>query len=300
MSTVTLHSFDDPMKQHGDIGKNVRFIDDSIKNDSASDTTTVAEDEEDHSFVTGSSDITLQDEQQEQQPMEKRMEKEINTVKLHTLKSRFRQAFRLSSQPRRRRYVEPVGDLIEPPTCHMEHYHPAAAVPTLSYSVCGPGSKQRSMYQPPATPPPPPPVAPAPAVPKRKGILKKPPPPQPMQEPESSTSSSVIVSEEKPSVTRRRTWLNKIRSTMTPSSQQPHKNQSQLTLERKQTIRYNKMVIVHETYTRHEYNREPDPYASCAYLTVEAAQEIKNELNMFKFNEMDVHPASRIYTHFFI
>lgn len=65
-------------------------------------------------------------------------------------------------------------------------------------------------------------------------------------------------------------------------------------------VRYSKKVTVHPTYSRIEYNREPDPCAACIHLTPETAHEIRSELNVFKCNEMQVHPASRVYTHFLI
>ena len=65
-------------------------------------------------------------------------------------------------------------------------------------------------------------------------------------------------------------------------------------------VRYSKKVTVHPTYSRIEYNREPDPCAACIHLTPEIAHEIRSELNVFKCNEMQVHPASRVYTHFLI
>ncbi|KAI9267925.1 hypothetical protein BDA99DRAFT_535453 [Phascolomyces articulosus] len=457
MSIVTLHSLDDPLKQHGDMGKQPHVKNTTInkmktttttkklstftsattivKSDSASDTTTIANDddptheneiihEEDYSFITGNSDITLaQDEiaavvvpettttttttTDTDRPLPELplppcpsspttmtndviVPEETNSttyVKLHNLKSRFKQAFRLTSNQRQRRRRQYVGVEYNPPpkdtmldnngveehtnqcveryresmelpapTNHLEYYHPAAAVPTLSYSICGPGSKSAHQQQKDSYPTPPmsPIYRPLPPIPPPKmpikGILKKkrPTTPSPSPSPEqqehiyrstttassssstcsSSVSSSVSSStattatdkqlpdtptcfvEEQdnamPTITmKRRSWLCKLRSTIThPSmtttpgglSSTGKKNEK----ERKRTIRYNKMVIVHETYTRHEYNREPDPNASCAYLTAEAAQDIKNELNMFKFNEMIVHPTSRIYTHFFI
>ncbi|KAI9493534.1 hypothetical protein BDB00DRAFT_822334 [Zychaea mexicana] len=149
-----------------------------------------------------------------------------------------------------------------------------------------------------------------------KGILKKPPPPPSEEQPIDNVvppapglsttldrSSSLLSSSSSPTAaptTKTRAWLNKLRSSVMSRDSAAHQQQQTRPQERKRTIRYNKMVIVHETYTRHEYNREPDPSASCTYLTAEAAQEIKNELNFFKFNEMIVHPTSRIYTHFFV
>ncbi|KAG2218236.1 hypothetical protein INT45_002755 [Circinella minor] len=240
------------------------------------------------------------------------------------------------------------------PTWHLEHYHPASPVPTLSYSICGPGryqhhlqqgvkqsqNQQKKLPQQPIIPPSPFPTSTPTKMPV-KGILKKQskfplPEEQDQQCNIESNSSSLKLSSSATVIEKReqhhhlsveennksttsnsafksRSWLHKLKNTMisyNPSSstqQQTNnantKNKNGETEERKQrkrTIRYNKMVIVHETYTPQEYNREPDPNISCIFLTAEEAQDIKNELNMYKFNEMIVHPNSRIYTHFFI
>ena len=67
----------------------------------------------------------------------------------------------------------------------------------------------------------------------------------------------------------------------------------------KKKVRYNKMVLVQDTYASYEYDRTPDPQSSCMRLTHEYVDEIKNEVNLYKFDEMVVHPCSRIYTHFY-
>ena len=453
-----------------------------MKSDSASDITSIANDsdsdsdddnnnpilnQEDYSFITGGSDITLA---QDDVPITPEMslpstpnllspslsktttsmtttkegnnrplpalplpgadeqtihhvvvsEKPTHTVKLHILKSRFKQALGLSPHHHKHRYRRNYVDVehhhephptkksdkviiernkndnnnengnnqcaeryresmeLPAPTCHLKHYHPEAPIPTLSYSVCGPGRYKPLPYHPkqdkqlqeqckrlPARPTSSIPPVPPPKKMPVKGILKKRPiSPSPEQEqqqniestpstpePSSSTaSSSTIVApsisfsassslsststatltiekqhnqhagEEKSEFSlngtnKYRFWLHKLKRTVTPSNQlstqQQNNNNNNNNNKnnnggqrggerRKRTIRYNKMVIVHETYTRQEYNRSPDPNASCSYLSAEEAQDIKDELNMFKFNEMSVHPNSRIYTHFFI
>ncbi|KAI9357223.1 hypothetical protein BD770DRAFT_457453 [Pilaira anomala] len=65
-------------------------------------------------------------------------------------------------------------------------------------------------------------------------------------------------------------------------------------------IQFNKYVIVHETWSRVEYDRSPDPKAVCTRLDHKLAQEIKLELNYYKVHDMVVHDSSRINTHFFL
>lgn len=75
-------------------------------------------------------------------------------------------------------------------------------------------------------------------------------------------------------------------------------NTQQIAFQKKK-IRYNKMVLVQDTYSSCEYDRTPDPQSTCMRLTQEYVDEIKNEVNLYKFDEMVVHPCSRIYTHFY-
>lgn len=66
------------------------------------------------------------------------------------------------------------------------------------------------------------------------------------------------------------------------------------------TVKFNKCVNVHETWSKSEYDRSSDPDAVCTRLTANIAQQIKQELNHFKLHEMSVHDSSRIHTHFFL
>ncbi|EIW67418.1 hypothetical protein TREMEDRAFT_33920 [Tremella mesenterica DSM 1558] len=54
---------------------------------------------------------------------------------------------------------------------------------------------------------------------------------------------------------------------------------------------------VYSTYDAGTYDRRSEP-ATCNRLTPELAMSIKQELNAFKL-EMDVHPSSRVHTHYF-
>ncbi|CEI93883.1 hypothetical protein RMCBS344292_08109 [Rhizopus microsporus] len=65
-------------------------------------------------------------------------------------------------------------------------------------------------------------------------------------------------------------------------------------------ISFSSTVIVHETFSRAEYNRRSDNTYTCQNLTPELALDIKKELNNYKLNHMHVHPQSRQFTHFFI
>lgn len=117
---------------------------------------------------------------------------------------------------------------------------------------------------------------------------------------------------------KRRKWLGRIRHSVihhhhnhhgaptTPSSCSPCSSEKQRPWPSNyefegsvRRVRFSKAVHVRETYSRAEYNREPDPFAVCAHLTPEGAMQIKAELNTFKWHEMQVHPCSRINTHFF-
>lgn len=58
-------------------------------------------------------------------------------------------------------------------------------------------------------------------------------------------------------------------------------------------------LSVHTTWPASVYDRRAEP-ATCNRLTPTLAQRIKEELNSFKMEEMEVHPTSRQLTHFFV
>ncbi|KAI5477503.1 hypothetical protein MNV49_006288 [Pseudohyphozyma bogoriensis] len=58
-------------------------------------------------------------------------------------------------------------------------------------------------------------------------------------------------------------------------------------------------LSVHTTWPGTVYDRRAEP-ATCNRLTPALAQRIKEELNAFKMEEMEVHPTSRQLTHFFV
>ncbi|CAO3668467.1 unnamed protein product [Rhizopus microsporus] len=65
-------------------------------------------------------------------------------------------------------------------------------------------------------------------------------------------------------------------------------------------VSFSSTVIVHETFSSAEYDRQSDNTYTCQNLTPELALDIKKELNDHKLNNMHVHPQSRQFTHFFI
>ncbi|EJT98978.1 hypothetical protein DACRYDRAFT_24082 [Dacryopinax primogenitus] len=58
-------------------------------------------------------------------------------------------------------------------------------------------------------------------------------------------------------------------------------------------------LSVYSTFSSSVYDRRSEP-ATCNRLTPQLAQKIKEELNTYKMEEMEVHHASRIHTHFFV
>lgn len=62
-------------------------------------------------------------------------------------------------------------------------------------------------------------------------------------------------------------------------------------------VNFSSKIVLYDTYNLDEYDRRPE-LATCNMLTPQLAQMIKTELNELK-SEMDIHEASRCYTHFF-
>jgi hypothetical protein len=58
-------------------------------------------------------------------------------------------------------------------------------------------------------------------------------------------------------------------------------------------------LSIYDTFASSVYDRRSEP-ATCNRLTPALAQRIKEELNSYKMEEMEVHAASRIHTHFFV
>ncbi|KAG8902647.1 hypothetical protein FRB99_004299 [Tulasnella sp. 403] len=70
-----------------------------------------------------------------------------------------------------------------------------------------------------------------------------------------------------------------------------------LTRNKKLTFAAN--LSVYHTFSPMVYDRRSEP-ATCNRLTPALAQRIKEELNSYKMEEMEVHQASRMHTHFFV
>lgn len=63
-------------------------------------------------------------------------------------------------------------------------------------------------------------------------------------------------------------------------------------------LQFSPKITIHDTYTATEYDRRGE-VATCNRLTPLLAQRIKEELNAYKMDEMNVAEESKVYTHFF-
>ncbi|ORZ24117.1 hypothetical protein BCR42DRAFT_402275 [Absidia repens] len=70
--------------------------------------------------------------------------------------------------------------------------------------------------------------------------------------------------------------------------------------KKKHHVRFVSTAKVQDTFSKYDYDRASDPYAICTRLTAHLAQQIKDELNAFKLEEMLVHHQSRGNTQFFM
>ncbi|KAF8330354.1 uncharacterized protein EI90DRAFT_1184068 [Cantharellus anzutake] len=85
--------------------------------------------------------------------------------------------------------------------------------------------------------------------------------------------------------------LSLMHSEMTPRSK------TAPTVTKKTTFAAN--LSVYDTFSAFTYDRHSEP-ATCNQLTPALAQRIKEELNAYKMEEMEVHHASRAHTQFFV
>ncbi|PVF96252.1 hypothetical protein CPB86DRAFT_816509 [Serendipita vermifera] len=67
----------------------------------------------------------------------------------------------------------------------------------------------------------------------------------------------------------------------------------------KKNISFAATLSIYDTFSGTVYDRRSEP-STANRLTPALAQRIKEELNSFKMEEMEVHHASRIHTHFFV
>lgn len=81
-----------------------------------------------------------------------------------------------------------------------------------------------------------------------------------------------------------------------PGGGKPHRSATSPPVE-KRNINWAPECAIYHTFHAEVYDRRSEP-ATCNRLTPQLAQQIKDELNGYKMEEMDVHPSSRIHTHF--
>jgi hypothetical protein len=65
-------------------------------------------------------------------------------------------------------------------------------------------------------------------------------------------------------------------------------------LEEKKILLFAETVEVLPTFRKSEYNRKPDATATFKNLTQQMKVDIREELNTFKKEEMDIHPDSNL------
>ncbi|KAJ9110656.1 hypothetical protein QFC19_001485 [Naganishia cerealis] len=81
-----------------------------------------------------------------------------------------------------------------------------------------------------------------------------------------------------------------------PNGGKPQRSLTTLPVQ-KRNINWAPECAIYHTFHAEVYDRRSEP-ATCNRLTPQLAQQIKDELNGYKMEEMDVHPSSRIHTHF--
>jgi len=82
-------------------------------------------------------------------------------------------------------------------------------------------------------------------------------------------------------------------------STQPPLMHRSATVPAKKTLSFANNLSVYDTFSSSVYDRRSEP-ATWSRLTPALAQRIKEELNSYKMEEMEVHAASRIHTQFFV
>jgi cytochrome oxidase Cu insertion factor (SCO1/SenC/PrrC family) len=89
-------------------------------------------------------------------------------------------------------------------------------------------------------------------------------------------------------------------TTMTTATKTKASDKHTRTKKKKLHVRFISTAKVQDTFSKHDYDRASDPYAVWTHLTAQLAQQIKDELNAFKLEEMLVHHLSRGNTQFFL
>ncbi|CUA71367.1 Nuclear anchorage protein 1 [Rhizoctonia solani] len=92
--------------------------------------------------------------------------------------------------------------------------------------------------------------------------------------------------------------LNSSAPVLSTISNNPGMAQRSATAPGRRRLTFANNLSVYDTFAPSTYDRRSEP-ATCNRLTPALAQRIKEELNSYKMEEMEVHASSRIHTHFF-
>ncbi|KAL5495818.1 hypothetical protein ACEPAI_1282 [Sanghuangporus weigelae] len=114
-----------------------------------------------------------------------------------------------------------------------------------------------------------------------------------------SLSTSASTDGDKRSSIYNHPGLNNSEPTLsTITNNQPHLNHRSATTPAKR-LAFAANLSIYDTFSSTTYDRRSEP-ATWSRLTPALAQRIKEELNSYKMEEMEVHAASRIHTQFFV
>ncbi|EUC65660.1 chromosome segregation protein spc25 [Rhizoctonia solani AG-3 Rhs1AP] len=92
--------------------------------------------------------------------------------------------------------------------------------------------------------------------------------------------------------------LNSSAPVLSTINNTPNMAQRSATAPGRRRLTFATNLSVYDTFAPSTYDRRSEP-ATCNRLTPALAQRIKEELNSYKMEEMEVHASSRIHTHFF-
>ncbi|KAJ1310727.1 hypothetical protein OPQ81_009248 [Rhizoctonia solani] len=111
------------------------------------------------------------------------------------------------------------------------------------------------------------------------------------------TTPSLSISD-KSSFTYTHPALNSSAPVLSSIGNTPSMAQRSATAPGRRRLTFATNLSVYDTFAPSTYDRRSEP-ATCNRLTPALAQRIKEELNSYKMEEMEVHASSRIHTHFF-
>ncbi|CAE6459446.1 unnamed protein product [Rhizoctonia solani] len=106
------------------------------------------------------------------------------------------------------------------------------------------------------------------------------------------------ISSDKGSFTYTHPALNSSAPVLSSIGNAPTMAQRSATAPGRRRLTFATNLSVYDTFAPTTYDRRSEP-ATCNRLTPALAQRIKEELNSYKMEEMEVHASSRIHTHFF-